>query len=274
MKGGIMKLLLAAVTAAAALAGPAASSADGLSAGQVVVPRGQAVWVAFADDLTGSASGFGQSLANAVQMAVESHPAIRGFPLQVELVDAPCGDPASDAAAAASIVADTRNVAVLGHVCSTGDAVALPIYQSAGVVTISGSTTNPALPAFGPDVFNSVAVPDGCCPFVDQFDPWYTAVTSLPSDLVWQQAYTLEFGTAPAPFADLYYDAAGLLIRDLQTTSSMDGGGNLVIDRAALAEAVRGTTRYQGVTCTVTLDPTTGYRIDDPAAVPRCAGGD
>ena len=265
--------LALAAASAAALAVPAPALAGGSSA-QVVVPRGEPVQVAFADDLTGAASGLGQSLANAVEMARDAHPAIRGFPLQVALVDAPCGDAAADAAAAASIVADGRNVAVLGQLCSSGFEPALGIYQSAGVVAISGSTTSPALPVSGPDVFDSVAVPDDCCPFVDRFDPWYAVVTSLPSDLAWQQAYTVEFGTAPGPFADLYYDAAGLLIRDLQTTSYLDGGGNLVIDRAALARTVRSTTQYQGVTCRVELDPATGYRVNDPAALDRCAEGD
>jgi hypothetical protein len=39
-----------------------------------------------------------------------------------------------------------------------------------------------------------------------------------------------------------------------------------------LAQAVRNTTKYQGVTCTITLDRTTGYRANDPAALARCAG--
>jgi len=49
--------------------------------------------------------------------------------------------------------------------------------------------------------------------------------------------------------------------------------GYLVIDQAALANAVRKTTNYQGVTCTVALDTVTGNRIDDPAALARCSGG-
>ena len=237
---------------------------------QVVVPRGQPVEVAFAADLTGLTSGFAVSLGNAVKMAVDAHPAIRGFPIQINLVNAPCGDPTADLAAATSIVANTQNVAVLGHFCSTGDAVALPVYQTADLVTISGSTTDPSLPLFGSDVFNSVAVPDGCCPYVDQFSPWYDTVMTLPSDLAWRQAFTAQFGTAPTAFADLYYDAAGLLVRDVQSTSSIDGGGNLVINRAALARAVRNTAKYQGVTSTITLDPT-GYRTNDPTALSRCA---
>jgi len=45
-----------------------------------------------------------------------------------------------------------------------------------------------------------------------------------------------------------------------------------VIDRAALANAVRNTTNYQGVSCTITIDPTTGNRINDQAALAHCAG--
>ncbi len=238
---------------------------------QVVVPRGQPVQVAFAVDLTGLTSGFATSLGNAVQMAVEAQPAIRGFPIQINVVNTPCGDSTADLTAAASIVANARNAAVLGPFCSTADAVALPLFEPADLVTISGSTTDPSLPNYGPSVFNSVAVPDGCCPYVDQFDPWYAIVVTLPSDLAWQQAYSLEFGSAPTAFADLYFDAAGLLIRNLQNISSVDGSGNLVINRVGLAQAVRDTTRYQGVTCTITLVPATGYRLNDPTALSRCA---
>src|SRR5262249_56889812 len=85
------------------LAVPSAAAADASQTTQVVVPRGQPVQIAFADDLTGSASGFATSLANAVAMAVDAHPAIRGFPIQINLVDAPCGDPAADLASPASL---------------------------------------------------------------------------------------------------------------------------------------------------------------------------
>lgn len=155
---------------------------------------------------------------------------------------------------------------------STADAVQLPIYQIADVVTVSGSTTNPFLPAFGPSVFNSVDVSDSCCPFVDLSEPWYAIVETLPSVLAWRQAYTDEFGTSPVTFADLYYDATSVLIRNLQNVSTIDGSSNLVINRSVLAQAVRDTTKYQGVTCTVTLDPATGYRVNDQAALARCAG--
>ncbi len=257
--------LLVVFSSGAALA---ASASDGT---QVIVPRGQPVEVAFAADLTGSANGFTASLANAVQMAVEAHPAIRGFPIQINLVDPPCGDATLDVAAARAIVADTQNVGVFGQFCSSGFDQALPAYQAGDLVTIMGSATDPSLPSFGPSVFNSVAVPDGCCPFVDQFDPWYAIIVTLPSDLDWRQAYSLQFGAPPTAFADLYYDAASLLIRNLQDISSLEGSGNLVISRAALAQAVRETTKYQGVTCAITLDAATGYRANDAIALSRCA---
>jgi len=253
-----------AVAASVATAGPATAATS--DASNVVVPRGQPVEVAFANDLSGFASNFGASFANAVQMAVDAHPAIRGFPIRINVVDAPCGDPAADVAAATSIVSNSQNVGVLGQVCSFGFDQALPIYESAGIVTITGSATADALPAFGPTVFNRTAVSDG-----DGFAAWYDAVSQLPSDLAWQQAYTLRLGTAPTPLADLYYDAASPLIRDLQKVSDMDGGGSLVINRAALAAAVRQTVKFQGVTCTITLDPATGNRVNDATALASCA---
>jgi ABC-type branched-subunit amino acid transport system substrate-binding protein len=231
----------------------------------VAVPRGQAVQIAFAAAL--DVSEYEPGIANAVRMAVEAQPAVRGFPIQINQVSAACGDPADDVAAATSITANLQNVAVLGQFCSSGFDQALPIYQSAGVVTISGSATNDSLPSFGPTVFDRTTVDD------DTFESWYAAVSQLPSDLAWQRAYALEFGVAPSAFADLYYDAASLLIRDLQQVSTVDRGGTLIVNRAGLASAVRSTTGYQGVSCTITLDPSTGNRLDDQAALRRCAGG-
>jgi ABC-type branched-subunit amino acid transport system substrate-binding protein len=229
----------------------------------VAIPRGQPVQIALAAAF--DAPGFEPSIANAVEMAVEAHPAIRGFPIHVNVVSAPCGDAAGDVAAATRITSNLQNVGVLGQFCSSGFDQALPIYQRAGLVTISGSATNDDLPSFAPAVFNRTVVDD------DTFDSWYAAVSQLPSDLAWQQAFRVEFGAAPSAFADLYYDAASLLIRDLQRVSTVDRGDRLIVNRAALAQAVRNTTRFQGVSCTITLDPATGNRLDDPAALSRCA---
>jgi ABC-type branched-subunit amino acid transport system substrate-binding protein len=234
----------------------------------VVVPRGQPVHIAFV--ASSDFPAFTHDIRNGIQMAVEHHPMIRGHSIQLNESDPPCfsgPDPAAaNAAVANRIVSDPQNAAVIGQFCSQGFAPALPIYEAAGVVTISGSATAAFLPSLGADVFNRTAVED------PNFDAWYARVITLPSDLAFQQDYQSEFGAAPLVFTDLYFDAASLLLRDLQQVTRIVNG-NLVIDRAALATAVRNTTNFQGVTCTIMLDPSTGNRVDDPAALARCAEG-
>jgi ABC-type branched-subunit amino acid transport system substrate-binding protein len=258
-------LLALAPAAAASAAAPHLRS----DASTVVVPRGQTLQLALVDEPAG---GLGPSIANAVQMAVRAHPLVRGFRIQVNTFSTQtCGDPPGTVtlatATASAVVANLQNAAVLGQVCSFGFASALTIYQRAGVATITGSATNPALPTFGATVFDRT-IPDGAT-----VDSWYATVTALPSDVAWQQAYASRFGAAPGRYADLYYDAATLLVRDLRHVSRVDARHDLVIDRAALARAVRATVDYRGVSCTITLDPATGNRVDDRDALARCAAG-
>jgi ABC-type branched-subunit amino acid transport system substrate-binding protein len=202
-------------------------------------------------------------------MAIERHPTIRGFAIQVNAFNAPCGDGsaaslADNAATARAVVANAQNVAVLGHFCSPEASAWLPVYQAAGVVTINGSTTGVFVPPFGPTVFNGTAVSD------PGFTPWYATVKTLPSDLRWRSRFQARFGSPPTDFADLYYDAANLLLAAIRATARVDHH-NLVIDRASLAANLRDTRGFPGVTCSVTLDPGTGYRVDDAAELARCA---
>jgi hypothetical protein len=242
---------------------PAASESAGANAATaVVVTRGQPIQIAF----VGSSDfpDFTQSFRNAIQMAIEKNPTIKGFPIKINEFDPSCGDAGANVATANAIVSNPQNAAVIGHICSVGFAPALPIYQKADLVTISGSATGPSLPGLGPNVFNRTAVED------PNFDAWYATVKALPSDLLFRQDYQSRFGAAPQDFTDLTFDAASLLLDDLANVSKIVNG-NLVIDRAALANAVRNTTNYQGVTCSVTLDPSTGNRVDDLAALTQCA---
>jgi ABC-type branched-subunit amino acid transport system substrate-binding protein len=269
-----MKRLLFAVAVAAALAVPTAALANASQATQVVVPRGQPVQFAFTADTTQPQfpvfAEFTASAENAIQMAIEQHPTIRGFPIQVNDVETLCGDGADNTTSATTIVSNTQNTAVLGNLCTSGMVSALPIYEAAGVVTISGSASGSVLPPLGPTVFNrTIVVSDAPG---DAGDIWLSQIVSLPSVLEWDQEFEAEFGVAPflSPLPALYFDAASLLLRRLQTVSRIVNG-NLVIDRAALANAVRNTANFQGVTCTLTLDPLTGNRVNDPAALARCA---
>src|SRR5436305_2411248 len=192
-------LLIAAVAVAvglAALPARAASVEDAgpFAAGKLVVPHGQPLQIAFVNDLTGGASAFAPSLSNAVRMAVGFRPTVRGFRIRINTYDNSCGTPSASVTAANAVVATAQNAAVIGHVCSLGFAEALPIYQAAGVVTISGSATDSALGALGSSVFNRVAVAD------PGFDAWYSTVSGLPADLDWQYGYQVIFGGLPMPF--------------------------------------------------------------------------
>lgn len=265
---------IAALSALLALAvlSPAFQAA---AADQVIVPRGGAVEIAVVLPMTGSDASVaqGDGAWNAVRLAVEQHSRIKGFAVQLNRFDGPCDrDTVQNAQAASDVVANPQNVAVIGHFCSPGFSAALPAYQSAGIVTISGSATSPFVPTFGPDVFNSVAISDSP-PFQDNFDPWYAIVSQLPEDIAWRQDYQEEFGAAPPPYADLYYDAASLLLDKIASTARRGHHHSLVIDRAALAHAVRATTGFDGATCDVTL-ASNGYRVNDPVSLASCASPD
>jgi ABC-type branched-subunit amino acid transport system substrate-binding protein len=237
----------------------------GSSATQIVVPKGQWVEIVYTaganDPIVG---GLNESIANAIDMAVAGHPSIRGFPIRINDVESSCQD--DNSAVASQIVGNRQNVAVLGHICSGGFESALPIYQAAGVVVVSGSASRDTLPSLGPTVFDRTIVRDG-----DGGAAWYDAVSALPRNIEWRAEYEAEFGEAPAYLSDTYFDAASLLTKRLQQVSKMVNG-NLVINRAALARAVRETAGFQGVTCSVSFDAV-GNRINDAAALARCAQG-
>jgi ABC-type branched-subunit amino acid transport system substrate-binding protein len=231
----------------------------------LVIPREHPVEIAFV-----GSSDFPEytwSIRNAIQMAVDLEPAIRGHSVQVNAHDAPCSSAANVEAAnlavARAIVGKPQNTAVLGHLCSSGFRAALPVYEHADVTTISGSASATDLPSLGPTVFNRTIVED------PSSDAWYGQVRALPSALAFREDYEAEFDSPPTDFADLYFDAASLVLRRLRQTSRLDKNGNLVIDRARLARAVRNTRYYSGVSCQVTLDGS-GNRVDDPTALDRC----
>ena len=244
------------------------------ASGEVVVPHGSPVQIAVVLDHSGILKTAGASARNAVQMAVEKHPRIKGFKVQLNDFDGPCGNPPPNAAAATAVVENPQNVAVIGHMCSTGEQAALPIYEQAGVVTLSGSATSPLIPAFGPHVFNSVDVPDDA---PGESDTWYATVQTLPSDIRWRMKYQQEFGSPPDQFADLYFDAASVMLEQIAATSVVRHG-NLVINRASLARAVRSLAEseeegFRGVTCWIVLD-NRGYRLNDPESLRECAEAD
>src|SRR6478736_7280231 len=173
----VVSVVLAAVVCVAlGSTGASAGTGDGV----VRVPKGKPVQVAVVLDTTSPIIGdLGRGIRNAVQMAVGQR-TIRRFAVQLNVFEVPgllVDDPnlvADNAATARQVISNPQNVAVVGHETSLafGDVQppsgpcpspasgsALSVYQSSGVVTINGSTTNPCLPPIGPTVFNSTAVP-------------------------------------------------------------------------------------------------------------------
>jgi ABC-type branched-subunit amino acid transport system substrate-binding protein len=260
------KLLTLILAAVAGCTFVALATSSGTS---VVVPTGGPIQIAVVLPHSGDTADAGQNVRNAVQMAVDDHASIHGFAVQLNDYDGPCGGDfdAVHLATAIAVVANTQNVGVLGHFCSRGERVALPIYESAGIVTISGSVTAQDLPSLGPTVFNRTVVPDAA--HGASADAWYKTVQTFKSDKAWQAAYTARFGQPPTPFADVYYDAAILLLDRIDQVATVNPDGSLSINRAALAAAVRNTTNYLGVSCTITFD-SSGNRVNDETPHSAC----
>ncbi len=203
---------------------------------EVVIQPGETINLAAAVNLTGPATYIGEDAIHALQMAIDDHGPIAGFDIQFAEFDSAC-DFASGEQAALQVVADPSIVGVIGHVCSSSVKGGAPIYEEAGLVTLSGSATMHTVPAYGPTVFSRTIFSD----FDHDSAYWLDELGGYQSVQAWNYDFEARFGTAPSNFAVLYYDAARLLLERIEETALLQGGGELVINRAALAAAVRDT---------------------------------
>lgn len=250
------------------------TSAGAAPGNKVVIPPGGHVEIALAvDPAFPSAAG----VHNAVQMALQRTPSIDGFPVQLVGYTAPCSSVdaiAANAAAARAVVANGHIVAVVGHECSVafgacgapGATSALSIYQHAGMPTINGSTTNVCLLPIGPTVFNRTVPTDPA------YKTWREDVVTTADYKRWSELYFSEFRAFPPEYAAAYYDATSLLLSRIGSVA-VKSGSNLVIDRTALARAIRSTRNFQGATCIFSIDPKTGNRGVSPINIPNCGKG-
>jgi hypothetical protein len=76
-------------------------------------------------------------------------------------------------------MSNAQNVAVFGQPCWPEASAWLPIYQTAGLVTINGSTTGASVAPLGPTVFNGTAVPDPDFTPRVASAPWWPQVEAL-----------------------------------------------------------------------------------------------
>lgn len=101
--------------------------------------------------LTGDAAEYGKGLQNGVTLALEEINAaggIAGGRVEAVYFDDKC-NPQDAATVAQRVVSDGGFTAVIGHVCSSATLAAMPVYEQAGLTTISGSSTNPKITALG-----------------------------------------------------------------------------------------------------------------------------
>ncbi|UCC75810.1 MAG: amidohydrolase family protein, partial [Anaerolineales bacterium] len=233
---------------------------------QVVVPPGQVIQVALVGPESGDWPGLldlFQAMHATSHMAIEDYGEIRGFALEVTGYDDRC-DPSLGASAATAVVRSGQNSAVLGPMCSPPAIGGLPTYESAGIVLVSPSATRPDLPSFGPAVFNRTVLNDAQILAEGLGSDAY--IEALPSVQAFYADYRSRTGQEPPPGTRHYlaytYDAAMILLRAIEQVAVLRGDGALVVPRQALANAVRSTTGFQGVTGTISFD-SQGNRVPD-----------
>lgn len=201
-----------------------------------------------------------QDSFDAVTMALADYGDIKGFAIQDNHYDAGCDTPSGENAAN-DIVANAQNAGVIGPLCSSSTMGAGPIFEANGIVMISASNTGSSVPGSGPNIFNRVVLED---PY---FADWDLKIGSLSSVQSWQADFLALYGRQPDEFAKYTYDATTLLLKRIEQVSQLNGG-NLEIDRAKLATAVRDTFDFAGVTGQIAL-ASNGNRVDTQSASVR-----
>jgi branched-chain amino acid transport system substrate-binding protein len=128
--------------------------------GCVELEAGDTVKIAYVGPMTGDYSAFGIDISRGAELAVVDNPEIKGFEVELVIEDTQ-GSPEQGAAVANKLAADPQIVAVAGHTFSGSTEAGIPVYEDAGIVMVSPSTTLVGLPMVGPNVYNRVAFSDG-----------------------------------------------------------------------------------------------------------------
>jgi branched-chain amino acid transport system substrate-binding protein len=113
--------------------------------GGVTVEAGESIQIRSLQVISGPDATLGIPEERAVRLAVEHFGQLQGHDVEVGTgLDDLCSADGGQAAAA-TIVADTQVVGVIGTSCSGAATAAMPSISEAGMVMISGSNTSPAL---------------------------------------------------------------------------------------------------------------------------------
>jgi ABC-type branched-subunit amino acid transport system substrate-binding protein len=173
--------------------------------------------------------------------------------VSIIVADGGCSDEMGSAAAQA-MISDPLIVGVIGHTCSSSCAPGAPVYEGAHLVMISPSCTGVDLSQLGYQIFNRVMVRDDQGGDERNLQPVNTDVyqdfAHRYQNRYGQSLLDEEWGVIAA----YAYDATVILIRAIERVAVVDEAGNLLIGRQALANAVRATPGYQGITGVISFD--------------------
>jgi ABC-type branched-subunit amino acid transport system substrate-binding protein len=211
----------------------------------VTVPAGDPIQIALVTFLNANIPY--QDYYDAFDMAVGDYGMIKGFSIQRNDFDAGCDQEAGEIAGY-QVITNTQNLGVVGPLCSSSTLGMAPVLESAGVVMISYSNTNPDLGNNGWTVFNRTVVVD------PEYQYWNELISDLPNVIAWSNAFNVIYGRPPSEFTKYVYDATSLLLTRINEVSTLDVDNNLLVDRAALASAVRNTSAFEGITSLITLE--------------------
>ena len=103
-----------------------------------------------------------------------------------------------------------------------------------------------------------------------------TSAVAASSDALasFLERYVATYGEEPpAPYHANGYDAANLLLDAVEATGSVDASGNLVLDRAAIAEYIRSVENFQGLTGVLNAEGNGETSVSD-IGIYQATGGD
>jgi len=144
----------AAALATFMMGGAAACKADSPSEGNDTANAACGLKIGFFGALTGDAAGLGIHMRNGTKLAIDQYNKANAD-CKVELLELDSqGDPAKAPALAQQAVSDAKVTAIIGPAFSGESEVADPIFEEAGLPTITPSATRPSLSTKGWKTFH------------------------------------------------------------------------------------------------------------------------
>jgi branched-chain amino acid transport system substrate-binding protein len=132
---------------------------------------GEPIHIAVSGPLTGNFAEYGQNWQKAINLAVEwinATGGVNGRPIEIIYGDSK-SDPKDSAALAQKFTSDSRIVAEIGDFSSTASMAAQPIYDKAGMVQLSPTTSHPKWAPGSPWSFGIVGTQAGEGPFMARY---------------------------------------------------------------------------------------------------------